>query len=153
MKNFLLGLLSVFILTMAFGISVLAQSDTVLNVGNVANQVTSVVQASAGHDLTWKIMFFAAIGGVIVRIIYTTVKGVKNSANGSPMQFAFSYWIKDNILPKITTLLAFILSTNIMVKLPSGIGTYIIFGALAFIGGLFIDWLTDVLKVISPQIK
>jgi hypothetical protein len=153
MKKFILGLLSLFLFAMVFAIPVLAQPDTVLNVGNVSTQVSSIIQTSIGHDLTWEIMFFAAIGGVLIRIIYTTVKGVKNSGNGSPMQFAFSYWVKDNILPKITTLLAFILSTNIMIKLPTGIGAYIIFGAIGLSCGLFIDWLTDLLKVLSPQIK
>ena len=134
-------------------VSMFAQSDTVLNIGNVSNQVGNVVQATTGHDWTWKIMLFSAIAGVIVRIFYTTVKGVKNSTNGTPMQFAFSYWVKDNILPKITTLLTFIVSSSIMIKLPTGLWSYIIFGAMAFIGGLFIDWLTEVLKVISPKVK
>jgi hypothetical protein len=148
----LLGFLSIFLLIL-IGMPLFAVSDTTLNVGNVSQQVSNIVQASSGHDLTWKIMFFSAIAGVLIRIIYTTVKGVKNRVNGSPMQFAFSYWVKDNILPKITTLLAFIISTNILIKLPSGTWGYIIFGILGFIGGLFIDWLTEALKLLSPKIN
>lgn len=145
--------LSMITLLILSAIPLIAQSDTTLNFNNVSQQVTSVIQASAGHDLTWKIMLFSAIAGVLIRIVVTTMKGVKNQMNESPMQFAFSYWIKDNILPKITTLLTFIVSTNIFIKLPTGTLWYIIFGVIGLIAGLFLDWLTDVLKLISPKIK
>jgi hypothetical protein len=145
--------LSMFFITVLVGLTVFSQSDTVLNFPNVSSQVGNVIQAATGQTLTWKIMLFSAIAGVLVRIVYTTYWGVKNTFNGTPVQFMFSYWVKDNILPKITTLLAFILSTNLSVKLPEGVWSYIIFGVSAFLAGLFIDWLTEFLKVLSPKVK
>jgi hypothetical protein len=147
MKNFILFLTLLFFT----GLAVLAQSDTVLNLPNVSTQVSNVIAAQSGHDLTWKILFFAAIAGVLIRIIITTIKGVKSQTNNSPLQFAFSYWVKDNILPKVATILTFIISSNFLIKLPTGIVSYIIFGVIGLILGYFLDWIYSILKGLIPK--
>lgn len=132
--------------------TVLVQSnDTVLNAGNVINQANDIVQATKGQNTTWIIMLFAAVLGVIVRIVYSTIKGVKNSKNNSPMQFMFTYWVKDNALPKITTVLTFILGSGLTVKLPTGAVAYVILGLIAFICGYFIDYVVDILKTLNKK--
>jgi hypothetical protein len=151
MKNLKLILL-ISIAAMVCAIS-FAQQDTSLTVGNVTEQVGKVIQTASGHDLTWKIMLFSAIAGALIRIIYTTIKGVKNPVNDTPIKFIFAYWVKDNALPKIATVLTFVVSFNILSKLPEGIVAYIVFGAIGLIIGLFVDLIYDLLKGISPKIS
>jgi len=125
-------------------------SDTTLG-----GQVKEVVSTASGQDLSWKVMLFAAIAGVIVSIIYQTRKGILNTNNQSPVKFVLSYWIKDNLLPKIVTFLVFITTTLVSLpfKLPEGTVGLIILGIVAFMGGLFIDYISDILKDISPKKK
>jgi hypothetical protein len=149
----LLVLLSMCLLTVIVSAAMFAQVDTTLSLTSVSGQVSSVIQATTGHNLTYNILFLAAIAGVLTRIVYSTVKGVKSKFNGSPLQFAWSYWIKDNALPKIVTTLSFILSFSLLSNLPSGLIAYLIYGAIGFILGLFLDWITDILKSISPKVK
>jgi hypothetical protein len=126
-------------------------NDTVLNAGNVINQANDIVQATKGQSTTWIIMLICAVFGVIVRIFYSTYKGVKNTSNSSPMQFMFTYWVKDNALPKITTILTFIVGSGFTVKLPTGIVAYVILGLIAFVCGLFIDYIADILKTLNKK--
>lgn len=120
--------------------------DTVLNVANVTNQVNEVIAYQAGHNLTWKILFFAMLSGILIRIIITTIEGVKSRVNKSPMQFAFSYWVKDNILSKIASVMTIILSTSIIEKLPVGVVAYIVFGLIGLLAGYFLDWVYNSLR-------
>jgi hypothetical protein len=139
-----------FITLFALAIPIFSQTDTIVNGNNVVTQVGNVVAAQVGQNLSWKILFFAAIAGVLIRIVTSTIKGIKNKTNGSPLQFAFSYWIKDNILPKIATVLTFILTSNFIIKLPGGWLSYIIFGAIGLIAGYFLDYVYSLLKGLIP---
>lgn len=144
-----------FLLVVAFIASVLFVSaqDTTLNIPNVIDQGKQVIQAASGHDLTYKIFLFAAILGTLIRIVITAIKGVKNKTNGSPMQFVFSYWVKDNVLSKIVTLAAFLFSFSFVVSLPQKAWVYVIAGVIGLIVGWLLDWVTDMLKSVMPLYK
>lgn len=152
-------LMFVLIMGMAFILSTtsLFAQDTIPSIGGVINQGVQVLQASKEYSTIWNILFWSTFAGVFISIIFQTVKGVKNSNNGSPMVFAWKYWIKDNALPKIATVLGFLIGnqyiTELLSKLPAGIVTYIIVGAIGIILGWFLDWITDALKVISPKVS
>lgn len=113
---------------------------------------TEVVQP-VEQSTAYTFMLAAAILGVVIRVFYSTIKGIKNPDNNSPTKFDALYWLKDNALPKLTTTIVFILTFAAPLKLPDsyiGIG---ILSLVAFIGGLFIDYVTDILKSISPKIS
>jgi hypothetical protein len=108
--------------------------------------------AAAAQGVASKVMFFSALIGVIVRIVIDTWSGVTNPSNGTPIKFIFSYWVKDNALPKIATLVILLTTVLAGFKLPTGVIGMVITGIIAFVGGVFIDYVTDVLKNWSPKV-
>lgn len=127
--------------------------DTTLNISNVIDQGKQIVKAASGHNLTYNVFLFAAILGALGHIVYSTLKGVKNTKNGSPVQFIFSYWVKDNVLTKIVTIATFLFSFSLVVSLPTTLWAYIIAGVVGVIIGWLIDVISDQLKEILPQYK
>lgn len=97
------------------------------------------------------VMTALAIIGALVRIVIQTVKGVKNPDNNTPITFDFGYWIKDNLLPKVTVILTFILTLSAPFKLPDSTLGIVILGAIAFGVGYFIDYLTDIFGGIAKK--
>jgi len=155
-KSILILIIGLGLAFIGSAINCIAQ-DTIPSIGGALNEVQNVVAASKEYAATWQVMFWCVLGGVLSSIIYQTIKGVKNTTNGSPMAFAWKYWIQDNALPKIATVLGFIIGnsylTALLAKLPNGTISLIVTGVVGYAIGWFLDWVTDFLKVISPKSK
>lgn len=115
--------------------------------------VTADTPAQDAQATATMIMTACAIAGALFRIIYQTAKGIKNPGNGSPVAFDFGYWIKDNLLPKITVTLTFILTLTAPFKLPESTAGLAILAVVALAVGYFIDFVSDLLQNLSPKVK
>lgn len=133
----------VFLVCILGCIGLFAQADTLLNLPNVLNQATQAYNDSLNLPIAGKIFFFAAIIGTLLRIILSTYEGVKSTTNNSPMQFTFSYWIKDNCNAKIVVILTFATTYHVFDKISAGIGADIVFGISGLVMGFFIDYISE----------
>ena len=145
MKKLVLFLSVLFIACMG-----LFAQDT-LSLSGVITQGTAVYNASVGYSGSFRILFFAAVLGVLLRTMLVTIKGIKSTTNGSPLKFAFSYWIADNALPKIATILTLVISSGFLGNLPTGLWAYVLFAALGLIIGYFLDYIYNFLQNINPK--
>jgi hypothetical protein len=154
---------SILILVIGLGLAFIGSAinciaqDTIPSIGGALNEIQNTVAASKEYASTWQVMFWCTLAGVLSSIIYQTIKGVKNATNGSPITFAWKYWVKDNALPKIATVLGFLIGnsylTALLAKLPNQTIFLIVTGLVGYAIGWFLDWVTDFLKVISPKSK
>lgn len=107
-----------------------------------------------GGTLTWVSYFSAMVFTIIgsfIRWYWKTYDAVKNNPN-TPNKFSFSYWLKDNALPKLAGLV-----TNLMVVfvcLRFSVELFNIpFSMLLALGvGLLFDWFFDFLKNLQPNL-
>ena len=155
-KNILILVIGLGLAFLVTAINCIAQ-DTIPSIGGTLFEAQKALAASKEYEATWQVMFWCTLAGVISSIIYQTIKGIKNKTNGSPMTFAWKYWIKDNALPKIAAILGFLIGntyiTALLAKLPNNTIFLIVTGVIGYAIGWFLDWLTDVLKIMSPQVK
>lgn len=116
--------------------------------------LTDVITAFLPPQELWqKIMWFAMIVGVVVRIVFNTYKGITDDFNGSPMSFSFVYWLKDNILPKLVHVLFFIGAAKVQFNftLPNNIWLNIGLSLIGFLIGIWLDAILDLLKRVNPK--
>jgi len=150
MKKFLF-VCSVLLSFLAVGL--FAQEAVPVTPEEIGGQVADVLNSFLGKDLAFKILLGSAIAGTIVHIVYSTYKGVTES-DTSPFKFVLWYWIKDNVLAKLVTVLTFVSSTEILTtlfaKLPAGWIFYVITGLIGFLIGYFLDYFTSFLKKNIP---
>jgi hypothetical protein len=104
----------------------------------------AIIKASQGNT-EWQVLFFSAIAGALGHIIYSAWKGIKNTNNGSPLNFVLSYWVKDSCLEKITTLLALVVGSGLIPKF-SGDISYVVWSLIGLVVGYGVDNLTHILK-------
>jgi len=86
---------------------------------------------------------------LILKWIWKTIEGVKNSKN-TPDKFNGTYWVNHNLIPKLLSFVAVMISVFILLRF---IGDIVNIGFSYFfclVVGLTIDYWIDRLKKISP---
>lgn len=103
-------------------------------------------------SIPYYVLYGAAIAGVLLRTYLSGKKGISNLVNGSPMSLDWGYWFKDNLLPKITTVLVFITSSQFKINLTdTSTKGLVILGVCSFVGGYFLDSIVDLVKTAIPK--
>lgn len=150
LKNFMkqrmwliaLGLIMVFLVVYALSNKAWGQSVDSLKVTDYVFGELSLNKLIGGY-------IFVTIG-LLIRWIIFTKKGVKKNER-TPERFSLMFWIKDNLLPKLTSLLGMILLTFIIFRFAEQyIGqVFSMAGALAV--GLGWDYYVDKMKNLQPD--
>lgn len=95
--------------------------------------------------------YIFVIIGLILKWIYFTTKAVKSNER-TPGKFSFGYWVKDNLLTKITSFIGSALAVFIVFRFAEQyIGQALtMFGALGV--GLGLDYYIDKAKNMLPDV-
>lgn len=112
-----------------------------------------VVKELLGENLTIAVLIAAyifAFFGMILRWFFQYNKYGKKNPD-SPAKFSWSYWIKDNVLPKLAAVLATIIIIFVSIRFPQELfGTVFSYG-YSFAVGMSLDYISSILKNIKVK--
>jgi len=94
--------------------------------------------------------FIFAFIGMFLRWYYKTRKSIKYNPE-TPNRFIFSYWIKDNLLPKLLSILSTLVVIFITLRFPTELISINFSFWYAFVVGLSLDYFVDKIKKIKPE--
>lgn len=125
-------------------ISVLSNKWAELKENILGDKLTGIGYISA---------FFFSFLGLFLRWVFTANKATKKYDNGTPNEFSWSYWFKDNLSPKLLSLLTNIIVIFLCLRFSVewfGMIPSMIFAVTV---GLCFDWFADFIKKIQPNYK
>ena len=107
-----------------------------------------------GNKLTWVGYAGALIFtfmGLYLRWYFKAKDSIKTDPN-TPDKFNFSYWLRDNLLPKLAGIMATLIIIFLSLRFATEYFGLIPSMAMAVVVGLCFDWFMDFLKKLNPQL-
>ena len=107
-----------------------------------------------GSKLTWVGYTGALIFtfmGLYLRWYFKAKDGIKTDPN-TPDKFVFSYWLRDNLLPKLAGIMATLIVIFLSLRFATEYFGLIPSMAMAVAVGLGFDYFMDFLKKLNPQL-
>ena len=98
-------------------------------------------------------LYLCAFIGLLARAIWNTYKGIKSTTNGTSTAFDFQHWLTDNVLSKLTAVMAIIIGLQTIIKMPDTLIWQIIMCAIALVIGVFADYAADKMKWLTNKAK
>lgn len=145
MKRTLFIILNLLI-TIVIPVELTAQLDT-------ASWQVQITHNLLGDSLTWisyVSAFIFSFFGMFIRWYVRTKSGILHNEN-SPHSFSFSYWIRDNILPKLTSILSTIIIIFISLRFSVEIFSVPVSMLFAFLIGLSFDYVFEKIQNLKPN--
>lgn len=111
------------------------------------------------HDLlgslslvNYIVAFAFVLLALLVKWTYKTIDGVKNSPK-TPAKFSWAYWWKDNLYPKLVSVLSCIISVFIILRFSNELIGQNFSYFFAFVVGFGLDYFVDKIKKMDPKLQ
>lgn len=126
------------------------------NIDTAKDWKQEILQNITGNTLDWAdyvTCFFFAFLGLLIRTGIRTKSGIKNNKNGTPEKFNWIYWIRDNVLTKLSSMMFIFVVIFVTLRFSMDwFGQYPSM-AFSFVVGLGIDYFIEFLKKIQPKLS
>lgn len=130
-------------------------SALILSLTLPANDSLSIMDYLLGPDISpnklGAALIFAGIG-IIIRSVLRARKGVKRNGR-TPKKFRWSFWLRDNLLSKVTSALGTVAIVFIGIRFSKDIMGYELTMFASLLVGLSVDYIAEKIKKLQPDVR
>jgi amino acid transporter len=97
------------------------------------------------------VAFFFVFLALLAKWTYKTIDGIKNSPH-TPEKMDWTYWLKDNLYPKLVSLLSSVISVFIILRFSNDLVGQQFSYFFALVVGFGLDYFVDKIKKMQPKL-